>query len=420
MKFKALLIKTVCGALAVSWLASCVSMGKTEESATVRPDTGKPVKTLPKKKMEKKPKKPPAKEEEKQAGKPEERAPFRYPSAGEGRAMVARLLPSYVKDRDGWATDIFTAFSALSVAPTDRNFCGVVAIIEQESSFEADPAVPGLSTIAWKEIEERRARHGIPQSMIDIVLDSTSPDKRTYRQRIDSSRTENDLSKVFEDLPGGKGILAGFNPVRTAGAMQVNVEYAERHAKLKPYPYAIKGSMRRELFTRRGGVYFGVAHLLDYLAPYNEMRYRFADFNAGHYSSRNAAFQAVVSMLSGVPVALDGDLMSRNPETGETFRALMSISGRLGLTRPEILRDLKMEKSAGFAATGLYTRVYALADPIATGRRAIRATIPQIKLQTSKSKRNLTTEWFVERVNRRFVSCIARSGPSGQEDDGGM
>ena len=87
-------------------------------------------------------------------------------------------------------------------------------------------------------------------------------------------KTEKELSEIFEDfigmVPLGERMFGGLNPVRTGGPMQVSVAFAEEHAEAKTYPYPVHGTIRDEVFTRRGGMYFGIAHLLDYPASYDK------------------------------------------------------------------------------------------------------------------------------------------------------
>ena len=343
-------------------------------------------------------------------------APERPPmTATEGRALVARYLPAKLSDRAGWAADIYAAFATLKIEPTPRHVCAVVAITEQESGFQVDPAIPNLGAIAWKEIERQRDRAGIPKLVLDTALALPSTNGKSYRERIDAARTEGELSDVFEDfigrVPMGKRFFEDRNPVRTAGPMQVGVAFAKAQAA-RSYPYPVNGSIRDEVFTRRGGMFFGIAHLLDYAAPYDDDIYRFADFNAGRYASRNAAFQAAVSELSGIPLVLDGDLVrfaggEPAKEAGSTELATRAIASQLRLDASDIRHDLERGRDAGFETSRLYTRVLELADR-AKGKPVARAVIPRIDLQSSKITRKLTTEWFARRVAERQRNCLAR------------
>ena len=337
-------------------------------------------------------------------------------SATEGRALVARLLPDGVKDRSVWATDIYAAFAAQNIAVTPENLCAAIAIIGQESSFQADPVVPGLAGIARKEIFRRAESAGLPGLAVEAALAIPSTNGKSYGERLSTVRTERQLSELYEELigrvPFGKRLLADHNPVRTGGPMQVSIAFAESHSADKPYPYPVTESIRQEVFTRRGGVYFGIAHLLDYPAPYPRPLYRFADFNAGQYASRNAAFQKAVTELSGVPLELDGDLLRYQggqpvAEAGSTERALRVLARRLDMSEAAIRRDLTREKVQDFEKTRLYERVYALADQLG-GRPAPRAAMPQIPLNSPKITRKLTSEWFAGRVESRHLACMKR------------
>lgn len=326
-------------------------------------------------------------------------------------AEIARLLPASLKDRDGWATDIHTAFEALDVRPTARRVCAVSAVVQQESSFQVDPPVPGLGAIAWKEIDARAQRYNIPPFAVRAALGMESPGGKTYRERIDQATTEKALSDVFEDFVGmvplGRRLFADWNPVRTGGPMQVSIAFAEKLGR-RGYPYPVTGGIRHEIFTRRGGLYFGIAHLLDYPADYEDMLFRFADFNAGHYASRNAAFQNAASIASKMPLALDGDLViyGRNSnQPSNTELAVRALAAKLELSEGEIHDDLQQGEGEAFQETRTYERVFALADK--QNRRALpRAVVPRIKLESAKITRRLTTEWFARRVKDRYQRCL--------------
>ncbi|AHL35021.1 lipoprotein [Pseudomonas brassicacearum] len=335
--------------------------------------------------------------------------PERQPA--EVKAQIVRLLPAKTTDREGWATDIYVAFAAQQISPTTQNICAVLAVTEQESTFQADPAVPGLGKIARQEINRRAAKVHIPELLVSGALQVRSPNGKSYSDRLNGARSEKELSEIFDDfidmVPLGKTLFGGFNPVHTGGPMQVSIAFAQANAR--GYPYAVDGSIRREVFSRRGGMYFGIAHLLGYPVSYTEPLYRFADFNAGWYASRNAAFQHAVSRASGISLALDGDLIVHDSiMPGSTELAVRTLGKSLGMRNPTIRNQLEQGDSLAFEDSKLYKRVFELAEQ-AEGKRLPRAVLPGIVLKSPKITRKLTTAWFAKRVDERYQRCMAKA-----------
>ena len=123
------------------------------------------------------------------------------PRAEDVRARIATLLPASVPDRAGWAVDIYAAFDALRIEPSTPNICAVLAVTEQESTYRADPPVPGLGKIAREEIDRRAERAGVPKLRASRPRSQLrSPDGRTYSERIDAAKTEKELSDAVRGL----------------------------------------------------------------------------------------------------------------------------------------------------------------------------------------------------------------------------
>jgi len=328
------------------------------------------------------------------------------------QAEIVRRMPVDVEDRAGWAADIQAAFAAQGIDPMPENICATLAVIEQESGYKADPPVANLPAIARGEIERRAASMRVPGFVVDAALKLRSTDGRSYDERLRGVRTERELSDIYEDLTGrvplGDRLFDRYNPVQTGGPMQVSIPFAESHAG--GYPYDVGGSIRDEVFTRRGGLHFGIAHLLGYTTPYTRKVHRFADFNAGWYASRNAAFQNAVALATGRTLALDGDLLRPGApldRPGETERAVRSLGNRIGLDDRAIRDALERGDRLDFNDTALFARVFELAEARA-GKPLPRAMIPGITLESPKITRELTTAWFATRVDARYRDCMAR------------
>lgn len=327
------------------------------------------------------------------------------------RAEIVRRIPATVEDRSGWATDIQAAFAAQRIEPIEENICAVLAVIEQESGYQADPPVANLPAVALGEIERRAAAVHVPKFMVAAALKLRSTDGRSYQERLRTARTERQLSEIYEDLTGrvplGDRLFDGYNPVQTGGPMQVSIPFAESRADR--YPYEFAGTIRDEVFTRHGGLYFGIDHLLGYATPYTRKVHRFADFNAGWYASRNAAFQNAVAIASGRSLALDGDLLvpgAALDQSGETERAVRALANDLGMADRAIREQLEQGDRLNFNETALFVRVFQLAEARA-GKPLPRAVIPGIALESPKITRELTTAWFARRVDDRYRRCMA-------------
>jgi hypothetical protein len=348
---------------------------------------------------------------------------------------IALLLPAKVQDKDGWARDLRVALDTNRLDADVEHVCAVIAVAGQESGFQANPAVPRLPQIARKALEEKANGLGpLGPTFLKEILSVQAPGaKKTFDQRIDALKTEADLDRLYRDLLAehkrrhpilyatadlGASLfdtrdLQERNPVTTAGSMQVSVRFAETHAEaLKRDPTRV----RDELYTRGGGLLYGSARLWGFDAQYDEALYRFADFNAGFFASRNAAFQEQVAAMTKTPLALDGDLLAydalgevRSDDT-KTMKALDAFAAAFAptLTPDQLRDDARLEKSAEFERTKTWAavkRVYKLQHRAS----APYARLPDVKLNSPKLSRERSTAWFAKAVDQRHQACLSRA-----------
>lgn len=340
--------------------------------------------------------------------------------------QIAKHVRKDVDDRAGWAADTRAALVRAGQVPDADHVCQVLAVVEQESGVKADPEVAGLAKVVSEAIDEELARLGPVAGMTREALLEVVPEGATqsFEQDLKGVRTEQDVDRLFRRIIAhheqraplvGKAARTLFpkaierkNPIDTAGSMQVSVAFAQELGKADGLS---REAVRDDLYTRAGGLRYGTARLFVHEAAYDDVKYRFADYNAGEYASRNAAFQEQLSALTGEKLALDGDLVRWTKagkvakEDGESMRALLlwREAQAPDLTEAELRRDLSRSREARFEQTQTWLRFKQ-----SVGEGAVYARMPQVALESPKIRRELTTAWFADNVRRRYVDCMAR------------
>ena len=354
--------------------------------------------------------------------------------------QIKKVIPARVNDRQSWAQDIFDIMQELSIPKTKQNVCSVVAVVDQESNFVADPTVPGLGEKAVQEINSRlkekfEAKLGetiggtVAEYFEDVLKNQPSPDNN-YMSQMRKVKTERELDLLYRQifdymskhyhvsaLTGaaklvGQDIGEKMNPITTLGSMQVHINYAKEHKRQS----GSIAELRNDLYTQYGGLYYGIHRLMKYPADYDKAIYRFADYNSGMYSSRNAAFQRMLNAMTKTEISLDGDLLlyTKNGDIkatqSQTEKELIAIfaQNNILVTPRQIRSDLKKEKEKKFEDTQTYLAVQKLYQN-KTQKEPIYATMPQVVISGPKLSRDYNTNWFASRVNGRYETCMQRA-----------
>ena len=358
-------------------------------------------------------------------------------SHGQTRRLISLAQPS-LKDAGGWAEDILWALEFSGLSRSAENVCALIATIDQESNFRANPPVEGLGRRAIAALKAKLDSTGLNALVLHTLFAADPSIKQRLLDRLRAARTERDIDVAYRKLIaetltvqsiieldrdyglGAAEFLESRNEITTIGSMQVSVVSAlefERRYLGRPLYFEDIYRVRDFLYTRRGGILAGTRQLLGYRSGYTEKVHRFADYNAGRYSSRNAAFQWAVSRLDGRDLGLDGDLLIYRGQDvsaakSRTEQAIIRIAEARGLALDprQVRQDLRMEKDFGFTATPTYTRVTGLYRAT-YGEDPPFARIPEIRLESVKLDRPLTTAWFAKRVDGRYRRCLSRVAP---------
>jgi len=311
-----------------------------------------------------------------------------------------------------WLHAINGAFYDLHVPCDDNGFLVLVlTTVQLESGVTVDPALenPDLAALFAFHLRQLRQQNPIAGHLLDYSgLDAAMAAKLRADTRKGFVRTEGELVRYVETdlrawlrtylhkhyfLPVSVARYTAEqglpNPVHTIGPMQVNLHKAYENARNRGEVVTSEKEMRDWLLSPRTamerGIKEGVYQLWRiyrfyrrYLPADEAVRYTTADYNAGEFSSRNAAFQEQVATLTDHSLALDGDLLTyQNGEPAErvsnTEAAVITLLNQYAA--PNIRQDLLLEKTQAFSSTRT-ARMVCARYRSKTGKPCAVATVP--------------------------------------------
>ena len=340
--------------------------------------------------------------------------------------QIANAMPNRGQDKTAWANDMFEIFNTLKIERNNQNICSAVAIIDQESNFKADPPVPNLGKTSLTELNSKLDKKlgNLLAGYFRTMLKNEPTPQNSFEKQILAVQTEQQLDRIYHQMFDffsqkyytnkithitklvGADISEKLDPINTLGSMQVHIDYARDHRRNN----GDSEDLRRDLYSRYGGLYYGIHRLILYPANYADPIFRFADYNSGIYSSRNAGFQKMLAELSKQKLDFDGDLLIYNGNgQSQSEKALNRLAqqGYITLTPQQISSDLSKEKTAVFENTPTYQTISGLYK-MKTGKNPLTAIMPQVVISGVKLRRDYNTQWYADGVKKRYLSCLAK------------
>lgn len=304
--------------------------------------------------------------------------------------LASEYLDASEKAR--WTKEIVEQMSRANIPLNRQNIMIALATIDHESGFHETGILSAPEDILDREMkkfkEENPKAYGFIEGQVPKFRAQALKfinDRRAYNlahtgkgifTEMDGDLAIDYVMKSYEaEVPDAvkkiipKEYLNRYR-TKTCGSMQLNVKKAIALAKEVDRETYTDREMRELLYTRKGGLYYGMLYLKKIIDAHTthygeemsaeEVQYVFTDYNMGVFTTRNAAIQSNIKAL-GKDIAVDGDLLSYDKEGqalkgSDTEKAIREVlrDGGEDISDLEINYHLSMEKMIDFEGTRTY------------------------------------------------------------------